>query len=201
MRVQLEQLTDQLDKEREKTRSKYDIKDLECKSLQVNIDSLKSDLVKSQQELEQSKTRIENLKIKEKENQSNFEKSLRQLEKENEKLSSECARMSSEHAGWERKFETIRCQLSKYEQLIDSLNEQIILVKRDAKECQLKAAHALQTLEVERETNLKLNSKCSQLEKIVQENHQSLAKFQSMDKNYSEIQLKNMQMQSLLNTK
>lgn len=79
-RAQLDDLTAQLNKERDNHRKKLDAKDLECKSFQVNIDSCKNDLTVSQKELKQMKSRFDNLRIKEKENLANYEKTLKQLE-------------------------------------------------------------------------------------------------------------------------
>lgn len=81
IKEQLEDLTGQLNKEREKSRKKLDAKDLEYKSSQVKVENFQKDLANIQKELKQVKARLENAKSREKENLLNYEKTLSKLEK------------------------------------------------------------------------------------------------------------------------
>jgi chromosome segregation ATPase len=201
LKQQVDDLNAKLNDEKENHRKTYDSKDIECKSLRIQNENLKKELENSEKEISQMKTRLDCFKTKEKENQTNFEKTLRELEFDNEKLSSKCAEMNNEIIASEKKMETIKCQLSNYEQLIDSLNEQIIYLKRESKEIQLNFGQINQNYESEREENSKLITKCQHLEKILYEHHQSLAKYQNLDKTLSDTQFKNKQQESLLNAR
>jgi len=67
LKERVEELSGQLEKERERARKKLDAKDLECKTASVSVESLKSELVACQKELKQAKSRVESVRAKEKE--------------------------------------------------------------------------------------------------------------------------------------
>jgi len=81
LKEKIEEMNEQFSKEREKSRKKFDAKDLEFKTANVSSENLKSELATCQKELKQLKTRFENAKTKEKENLANYQKTLDQLEK------------------------------------------------------------------------------------------------------------------------
>lgn len=187
-----------MNKERERFRKKQEAKDVEFNCLQVKCDASQGEVTNAQKEIKQLKARLDHVKSKEKENLSNYEKTLSTLEKENEKVSNKYEEIRMEYEASKKKVDTIKCQITKYEQLIDSLNEQIVLYKRDVKENELNYNQLCQNYESEREANFKLNSKCQQLEQILHENHQSLAKFQGLEKTYSELELRHKRVESEL---
>ncbi len=108
---------------------------------------------------------------------------------------------TGEYEAVKKKIEIVKSQITKYEQLIDSLNEQIILYKRDVKENEINYNQTCKNFESEREANIKLGTKCQQLEKILQEHQQSLAKFQNLEKNYNDLQFKHKQLEVVLNSR
>ncbi len=201
LHAQIDALGSQLNDEREKTRRKYDSKDLEAKALQANYESLKNEKEFLLKEIKQIKTRFENLKSKEKENLTNYEKTLNGLEKENEILNNKCSDLSVALSESEKNCDSTKCQLTKYEQLIDSLNEKVIILKRECKENQLNLKEISQSLEIESDAKAKLDIKCQQLEKNLNSKEQSLVKFENYEKNISNIQVKYKQMQSSLVSK
>ncbi len=194
--MQLEESTNQLDKERDRFRKNQETKDVEFNCLRVKCDASTADLETAQKEIKQLKARLDHVRTKEKENLHNYEKTLSTLEKENEKVANKCEEARVDAEASKKKIDTIKCQITKYEQLIDSLNEQIVLYKRDVKENELNYNQLCQSYEVERDSSFKLNSKCQQLEQILHENHQSLAKYQGIEKAYSELEFRHRRMES-----
>jgi len=81
LKERVEEVSGQLEKERERARKKLDAKDLECKTASVSVESLKSELVACQKELKQAKSRVESVRAKEKENLASYQKTLSQLER------------------------------------------------------------------------------------------------------------------------
>jgi chromosome segregation ATPase len=174
---------------------------METKSLQANYEALKTEKESCLKELKQMKIRFENLKQKEKENSIHYERTLNGLEKENESLNNRYADLSSQMDDCQRKHDSTKCQLNKYEQLIDSLNEQIIILKRECKENQLNLKQTTHNLEVELELKSKLDAKCQELESLLNFKQQALAKYENYERNISNIQTKYKQMQSALTSK
>jgi len=120
---------------------------------------------------------------------------------EHKKLQGDYEDVTGDHEALKKKIEIIKSQIAKYEQLIDSLNEQIVLYKRDVKENELNYNQTCQSLESEREASIKLATKCQQLEKILQEHQQSLARLQSLDKSYTDLQSKHRQLEAVLSSR
>ena len=136
--------------------------------------------------------------INTRENLNNYEKTLNGLEKENEMLNNKCSDLNVTLSESEKKFDSIKCQLTKYEQLIDNLNEKVIILKRECKEKELNLKQISQNLEIETEAKAKLDLKCQELEKNLSSNQQSLVKLENYEKNIANIQVKYKQMQSSL---
>lgn len=201
LQTQLDNLSSTHRDDLEKLRRKFDTKDVELKQLQANYDSVKTEKDCIQKELKQIKIRLDNLKSKDKENQANYEKTLNELEKENELLNNKNADLSASMDNTTRKFDSIKCQLTKYEQLIDSLNEKVIILKRECKESQLNLKQTVDNLNAEVEIKTKLESKCQQLEQQLDSKDQSLVKYEHYEKNLSVIQSKYKQMQTNLASK
>ena len=201
MQAQIDNLNIISNDEKERNRKKNNEKETEIKTLELNVLNLKSEKDFIQNELKQIKARFENLKTKEKENQFNFEKTLNDLEKENETLSNKFADVNASLNNCEKKYESTKSQLTKYEQLIDSLNEKVILLKREYKENHINLRKASHSLEIEIEAKTKLDIKCQQLEKNLNSNQEALAKYENYEKNLTTIQVKYKQMQSSLITK
>ena len=174
---------------------------MDLKTLNLNLENLKKELEDSKNELNQSKTRFETFKIKEKDSNLSREKHLHNLEKENEKLANKCLDLTKEAGDWQRKYETTHSQLSKYEQLIDNLNEQLINLKRECKECHLSLSQMTQNFETDRDLKVKLESKCQELEQQNVELKQAASKHENCEKIFINIQSKYKQVQQSLSNK
>lgn len=198
---QIDLLNNQLKDVKNKHRKEHDSKEIELNTLKLNYDSVKIELASAQKDLKQLKTRFDAIKTKEKENQSSFIKSLAQLESENEKLNNKYLDLSKESEDWQNKYESNKCQLNKYELLIDNLNEQVILLKRELKENQMNLNEISQSYEGEREMRGKLEAKLQEVEPQISDYKQLIAKHENCEKNFFNFQMKVKQIQQSLNTK
>jgi len=198
---QIDELNNQLSKQKETAHKDLEKKDLEINTLLLNFENSKNDLENSKNELNQTKARFETFKIKEKESNSTREKNIHSLEKENEKLNNKCLDLSKETSDWQRKYETTHSQLSKYEQLIDNLNEQLITLKREFKENQVNLNQITQNFEGDRDAKVKLEVKCQELEKLNAELKQAASKHDNCEKIFTNIQSKYKHLQQSLNNK
>ena len=199
-----EQLDEQrtiLTEEKESNRKKIDSKEIECHAHLVNIENIKRNLILSQEELKQAKLRLDSLKSNEKENKSNYETTLSHLERENEKLHSLLSLKTNEAEESITKFDALKCQLKKYEQLIDNLNEQIITIKRDSKEIQMNFIQVCQNLEVEKEQRIKLEAQQATFQKEFNEGRLAISTNQNLQKNLITVQNKYKQAQTQLGIK
>lgn len=201
MQHQIDEFNNQLSQQKETSRKELDKKEMEIKTLQLNFENSKTEHENSKNELNQTKARFETFKMKEKESNSSKDKNLHILEKENEKLNNKCLDLSKETNDWQRKYETTHSQLSKYEQLIDNLNEQLITLKREFKESQVNLNQITQNFEADRDSKLKLEVKCQELDKLNGELKQTASKHDNCEKIFTNIQSKYKQLQQSLNIK
>ena len=184
------ELNNEINQLHQKNRKSIDSKEAEINNLKVNNDNLKQELGNMNKELKQLKIRFDTLKSKEKENQFSSSKTISQLESENEKLSSKCFDLDKELIDFQQKYEAIKCQLSKYEQLIDNLNEQVVLLKREQKEQQMNLNQMNQSLEIEVDLKNKLDSRCQELEEQVQILKELAMKHDNCENNLIGLQMK-----------
>lgn len=201
LQSQIDELTTELNNIKESNRKQLDTRDIELNTLRLNNDTLQIELTNCQKELKQAKTRFEGLRTKEKENQMNYGKTLEQLEAENEILNSKCLDLSKELAESKARYDSIKCQLSKYEQLIDNLNEQVILLKRELKEHQMDFAQINQNYDLEVELKGKLESKCHDLEKQLVDLKEISNRHEKCEKVITDIKSKLSQTELTLNKK
>jgi chromosome segregation ATPase len=201
LQSQVDELNEEINKIKQKYRKEIDAKDMDLKTNILNHDNMKQEYEINLNELKQMKTRFDTLKTKEKENQFEFEKSLNHLESENEKLNTKYLDVSKELIDIQNKYEITKCQLAKYEQLIDSLNEQVILLKRDNKEIQLNFMQVNQSLESQQEIRNKLETNCKELENQCNELKKFNLQHQNCENNLANLQAKMQQLTQLLETK
>lgn len=187
---QIDEFNTEISQLKEKNRKLIDSKDVEINTLKLNNDSIKSELDNVQKELKQVKTRFDSLRIKEKENQSNFNKTLSQLESENEGLNSKYLDLTKELNDSKTKYESVKCQLAKYEQLIDNLNDQVVLLKREQKESSYNLTQLSQNFDIEMEIKAKLDIKCQELEQQVIEFKDQASKHANCESNLMNLQIK-----------
>ncbi|CAF0906170.1 unnamed protein product [Brachionus calyciflorus] len=161
---EINELNTEINQLKQTNRKKCDAKDMEINNLKLNNDNLRIELANITKKLKQLKIRFDALKSKEKENQSQTSKTINHLETENEKLSTKCLEIGKELVDYQQKYESVKCQISKYEQLIDNLNEQSLILKRDQKENQFNLNQMNQNLEIELDLKNKLDQRCQELE-------------------------------------
>ena len=201
LQEQVDELQSELTKTKECNRHNTDAKDVELKALKANLENAKYELATAQNEMKQMKSRIEVLRTKEKENKLESDGTISQLESENEKLSAQCDEQTKELSQWQNKYDAIKCQLGKYEQLIDNLNEQVILLKRDSRENQMNVEQLSKSYEFEKDLRFKLEAKSKILEEQLNEKIEQLSKHGDCEKNMNSLQSKAKQIQSMLNAK
>ena len=190
LQSQVDELNEEINKIKQKYRKEIDAKDIDLKTTKLNHDNMKQEYEANLVELKQMKTRFDTLKTKEKENQIEFEKSLNHLESENEKLNTKYLDVSKELTDIQNKYEITKCQLTKYEQLIDSLNEQVILLKRDNKEIQLNYMQVNQSLESQQDIRNKLEANYKELENQYNELKKFNLQHQNCENNIASLQVK-----------
>jgi chromosome segregation ATPase len=201
LQSQVDELNEEINKIKQKYRKEIDTKDLELKTTKLNYENMKQEYDNNLNELKQMKTRFDTLKTKDKENQIEFEKSLSNLESENERLNTKYLDVSKELIDIQNKYEITKCQLAKYEQLIDSLNEQVILLKRENKEIQLNYIQVNQSLESQQEIRNKLEANYKELENQCNELKKYNLDHQNCENNISNLQIKIQQLTQSLETK
>lgn len=201
VQANLDELQIELNKTKETSRLNLERKDLELKTLTANHENLKYQLTSAESEIKQMKTRLDVLRTKDKEEKLQADSTITKLENENEKLSARCDCQEKEIGQWQTKYEAIKCQLNKYEQLIDNLNEQIILLKRESKEAQMNLEHVSKSYEIEKEIKSKLETKAKILDEQLNEKIEQLTRYSECERTNDNLQLNLKQMQHSLSTK
>jgi chromosome segregation ATPase len=201
LREQMNQLSAQLSECIEKRQKELEKKDCELSSLKVLNESLNNELSVAQSELKQARLRLDAFKLNEKEAQATYEKDLRELETQNEKLLVKYDETNKQAAEWRLNCEASKCQLKKYEQLIDNLNEQLTSLKADHKELKIKFDELTHSTVSHREAKISIELKCQLLQNTLEEYQKKLIKYDNYEKNFNAMAAKYKQLQQTLNYK
>jgi chromosome segregation ATPase len=201
LKAQIDELNTEMNSLKETNRKQIDQRDTEINCLRLNNDSARLELCQAQSELQQLKTRFESLRSKEKENQLAYSKTLDELEASNEKLNNKCLDFSKDLTDAQVKHDSVKCQLAKYEQLIDNLNEQIVLLKRELKESQLDLNRLGGNYDLECELKAKLDTKCQEMTKEMLDLKEISIRHEKCESLMADLSVKLKQSETVINKK
>ena len=168
---------------RSKHRKELDVKEAELRQTRVAMESVRGELDSCHAELKQMRARFETFKRNERESHSAYEKRVRELESEADKLTGRCLDLTKASDEWQARNDVLASQLKKYEQLIDTLNEQLLVSKRESADVQARIAQAKQSCEADAEAEWrhKHEAKSKELEQLTLERNQLAHKCQASE--------------------